>query len=385
VSAKRRRVLAVVGTRPEAVKMAPVIAELRRAVWADVVVLATAQHRDILDQVLKPFGIEPDLDLNVMQPNQTLASLTARLMVGLDDVLGRLCPDAVLAQGDTTTVMSCSLASFYHRVPFGHIEAGLRTGNLYNPFPEEANRMIAGCLARWHFAPTAGARTNLLRSGVDSKDIFISGNTVIDALLETARAQPELPFLVPDEARLILITAHRRESFGAPFKDICAALATLASNNPNDVFVYPVHPNPNVREVVYERLGQIRNMRVCDPLDYRSFVAAMQRAHLVITDSGGVQEEAPALGRPVLVLRNETERPEAVEFGVAQLVGTDFTTIVSTAQRLLDDPTVWRTMARGVSPYGDGFAAQRIVSRMAVDLCPDSIETFPQEFSPEAV
>jgi len=384
VSVTKRRVLAVVGTRPEAIKMAPVIAELRRAAWAEVIVLATAQHRDILDQVLKPFGIEPDLDLNVMQPNQTLASLTAKLMLGLDDVLARIRPDAVLAQGDTTTVMSCALASLYHRVPFGHIEAGLRTGNLYNPFPEEANRMIAGCLAKWHFAPTAGARANLLRSGVDAKDIFVSGNTVIDALLATAQAQPALPFAVPDQSRLILITAHRRESFGAPFEAICAALAALATDNPNDLFVYPVHPNPNVRQLVHERLGQISNMLLCEPLDYRSFVAAMQRAYIVITDSGGVQEEAPALGRPVLVLRNETERPEAVGFGVAKLVGTDVTTIVSTAQRLLDDTKAWRAMARGVSPYGDGLASQRIAARLAVDLAPDSNKSLPQEFSPAA-
>lgn len=359
-----KRILCVVGTRPEAIKMAPVILALRREPWATVRVLATAQHRHMLDQVLDFFGIEPDIDLDIMRPNQALTTLTARLLLDLDDVLQAEKPDVVLVQGDTTTVMTVALACFYHRIPIGHVEAGLRTWDMHNPFPEEANRVIAGKLATWHFAPTEGSRRNLLREGVADADIRVTGNTVIDALLLTAAKNVEIGVPLDPARRLVLVTSHRRENFGEPFRAICGALRDLAQANPHVQFLYPVHPNPNVKDVAHETLAELPNFLLCDPLDYAPFVAAMKRAHFVISDSGGVQEEAPALARPVLVLRDETERPEAVEQGVVRLVGSNRDRIVSEAQRLLDDGRVYAQMARGVSPYGDGKASERIVSTL---------------------
>ncbi len=355
-------VLCIIGTRPEAIKMAPVVLALKNESWVDVRVLATAQHRHMLDQVNEFFGISPDIDLNIMRPNQALTTLTARLLLELDDVLQAERPDAVLVQGDTTTVMTVALACFYHRIPIGHVEAGLRTWDMQNPFPEEANRVIAGKLARWHFAPTEGSRQNLLKEGVADADIIVTGNTVIDALLMTAAKNPSLDIPLDPAKRLVLVTSHRRENFGEPFRNICRALRTLARNNPGVQFLYPVHPNPNVKEVAYEFLAGLPNFMLCAPLDYAPFIAAMQRAHIILTDSGGVQEEAPALGKPVLVLRDETERPEAVDQGVVKLVGPNYESIVQEAQRLLDDDVAYRAMARGVSPYGDGHAAERIVS-----------------------
>lgn len=359
------KILCVVGTRPEAIKMAPVILAMRASGAFNCVVLATAQHRQMLDQVLNFFGIEPDIDLDIMQPNQTLAGLTSRLLDQLDAVLERERPDAVLVQGDTTTVLTAALACFYRRIPVGHVEAGLRTGDLQNPFPEEANRVIAGRLARWHFAPTDGSRGNLLREGIPESQVLVTGNTVIDALLATAR-RDDLGFAldIPESRRMVLVTAHRRENFGAPFEEVCRALRTLACNNPQVQFVYPVHPNPNVRDVAHGTLADLPNMNLCAPLDYAPFVGAMKRAHLIISDSGGVQEEAPALGKPVLVLRDETERPEAVEEGVVKLVGPHYEAIVAEAQKLLDDSLAYAAMARGVSPYGDGKAAGRIVQTL---------------------
>jgi UDP-N-acetylglucosamine 2-epimerase (non-hydrolysing) len=362
------RILAVIGTRPEAVKMAPVILALRKKAKFNVRVLATAQHRHMLDQVLGFFATEPDLDLDIMRPNQALTTLTARLLLDLDDVLSAEKPDVVLAQGDTTTVMTVALACFYHRIPFGHVEAGLRTWDLSNPFPEEANRVIAGKLAKWHFAPTEGAKQNLLKDGVSESSIFVTGNTVIDALLMTAAKDLDIGISLEQTKRLVLVTAHRRENFGAPFRSVCSALRRLAIANPEVEFLYPVHPNPNVKDVAYETLSGLRNFRLCEPLDYAPFVAAMKRSYFIISDSGGVQEEAPALGKPVLVLRNETERPEAVNQGVVKLVGTDEDMIVAEAQRLLDAAAAYRAMARGVSPYGDGKAAERIVKILARDL-----------------
>lgn len=354
------KVLCMVGTRPEAVKMAPVILALQKAPGIHCRVVATAQHRHMLDQVMAFFGIRPDIDLDIMRPNQQLASLTARLLTEIDAVLDSEKPDAVLAQGDTTTVMTVALACFYRRIPFGHVEAGLRTGDLQNPFPEEANRVIAGRLTRWHFAPTQSSRSNLLNEGVADADITVTGNTVIDALLMTASRDLPLPLEIAPEARMVLVTAHRRENFGQPFEEVCRALRTLAQRNPAVQFVYPVHPNPNVKDVVHRTLAGLSNFTLCEPLDYAPFVAAMKRAHLIISDSGGVQEEAPALAKPVLVLRDETERPEAVHEGVVKLVGPHFDAIVDNAQRLLDDPQAYAAMARGVSPYGDGKAAGRI-------------------------
>lgn len=356
------KILCVVGTRPEAIKMAPVILALKKEPWADVRVLATAQHRHMLDQVLNFFGIEPDIDLDIMRPNQALTTLTARLLLDLDDVLLAEQPDVVLVQGDTTTVMTVALACFYHRIPIGHVEAGLRTWDMENPFPEEANRVIAGRLARWHFAPTESSRKNLLREGISESAITVTGNTVIDALLMTAKKDLELGIDVDKSKRLILVTSHRRENFGEPFRNICRALHTLAERNPDVQFLYPVHPNPNVKDVAHQMLGTSANIHLCEPLDYAPFVAAMQRSYLIISDSGGVQEEAPALGKPVLVLRDETERPEAVEQQVVKLVGSDYDMIVSETQRLLDDETAYKAMSRGISPYGDGHGAERIVN-----------------------
>lgn len=357
----KHKIICVVGTRPEAIKMAPVIMALKAEPWTDVLVLATAQHRHMLDQVLLFFNIEADIDLNIMRPNQALTTLTARLLLKLDEVFQAEKPDVVLAQGDTTTVMAVALACFYHRIPFGHVEAGLRTWDLQNPFPEEANRVIAGRLARWHFAPTENSRQNLLREGVSDVAIVVTGNTVIDALIMTAAKELELGVALDESKRLVLVTCHRRENFGKPFRNICRAMRTMAERNADIQILYPVHPNPNVRDVAHELLGDCRGIVLCEPLDYAPFIAAMKKAYLIISDSGGVQEEAPALGKPVLVLRDETERPEAVERGVVKLVGADYDRILSEAQRLLDDESAYREMARGLSPYGDGHAAERIV------------------------
>jgi UDP-N-acetylglucosamine 2-epimerase (non-hydrolysing) len=286
------------------------------------------------------------------------------LLLDLDDVLLSEKPDAVLVQGDTTTVMTVALACFYQRIPIGHVEAGLRTWDMQNPFPEEANRVITGKLAKWHFAPTEGARQNLLKEGVPDNAILVTGNTVIDALLMTASRDLEIGMDLDPQKRLVLVTSHRRENFGEPFRNICRALRTLAKNNPDVQFLYPVHPNPNIKAVAHEFLVNLPNFTLCEPLDYSPFIAAMKRAYIILTDSGGVQEEAPALGKPVLVLRDETERPEAVEHGVVKLVGPNYERIVEEAQRLLDDESAYCAMARGVSPYGDGQAAGRIVQAL---------------------
>lgn len=363
-----KKITVVIGTRPEAIKMAPVILALRQESWAKVTVLATAQHRNMLDQVNQFFGVNPDIDLNIMRPNQELTTLTARLLIEMDAVLKSEKPDVVLIQGDTTTVMAMALACFYHRIPVGHVEAGLRTWNIQNPFPEEANRVITGKLARWHFAPTEGSRQNLLKDGGSNEDIFVTGNTVIDALLMTAAKNPPLPISIDPGRRMILVTSHRRENFGEPFLNICRALKSLAVDNPDVQFLYPVHPNPNIKNVAFELLSQLPNFILCEPLDYAPFIAAMKRSHLILTDSGGVQEEAPALGKPVLVLREETERPEAVTEGVVKLVGSDQERIVAETQRLLDDQSAYQSMARGVSPYGDGKASDRIVKALKQSL-----------------
>jgi UDP-N-acetylglucosamine 2-epimerase (non-hydrolysing) len=356
------KIMCTVGTRPEAIKMAPVILALKQQAWAEVRVLATAQHRHMLDQVMTFFDIVPDIDLNIMKPNQTLTELTARLLLELDKVLLEEKPDVVLAQGDTTTVFAMALACFYRRIPFGHVEAGLRTWDMQNPFPEEANRVLAGRLTRWHFAPTESSKANLLREGIPSQDITVTGNTVIDALLMTAAKDLTLGIDLDESKRLILVTSHRRENFGAPFMEICRALKTLAERNSDVQILYPVHPNPNVKDVAYEVLGNTPNIILCDPLDYAPFIAAMKKSYLIISDSGGVQEEAPALGVPVLVLRDETERPEAVDMGVVKLVGPNHGRILEEAQTLLDSSAAYQAMARGVSPYGDGKGAERIVA-----------------------
>ncbi|UUZ65749.1 UDP-N-acetylglucosamine 2-epimerase (non-hydrolyzing) [Polaromonas sp. P1-6] len=355
------KIICVVGTRPEAIKMAPVILALRQTPWAHVRVLATAQHREMLDDALSVFDIVPDIDLDIMRPRQSLPELTARLLTALDRVMADEAPDVVLAQGDTTTVLATAMASFYRRIPFCHVEAGLRTHDFSNPFPEEMNRVLAGHLARLHFAPTEQAKSNLRKEGVAAERIFVTGNTVIDALLSVAAKNAELDIEVPMGKRLVLLTAHRRENFGAPLDEIFDAVLTLAKRHPELHFVYPVHPNPRVAEPAKNRFENVSGVTLCSPLGYAQMVTLMKHSWLILTDSGGLQEEAPALGKPVLVLRDETERPEAVEAGVAQLVGHDPERIVAWVEKLLSNEAAYRAMATGVSPYGDGHAAQRIV------------------------
>lgn len=359
---RRRKILCTVGTRPEVIKMAPVIRQLQREDWAIVQVLATAQHREMLDQVLGIFEIAPDFDLDLMRPDQQLADLTARLLLELDRTFAAERPDCVLAQGDTTTVLATALACFYRRIPFLHVEAGLRTGNPDNPFPEEMNRVLVSRLARFHFAPTAGARANLLREGLASDAIAVTGNTVIDALMWVAAKDIPIGIQLDPNRRLIVVTAHRRENFGAPLLDICRALRRLAEHNPDVEIVYPVHPNPNVRVPVERELGGHPRIRLCEPLAYGPFVSLLKRAYLIMTDSGGIQEEAPALGKPVLVLRSETERPEAVEAGVVRVIGARAEMVEKHAQELLDSPGAYHAMAKGCSPYGDGHATERILA-----------------------
>lgn len=363
-----KKILCTIGTRPEAIKMAPVIRALQAAPGFDCRVLATAQHRQMLDQVLQVFGIVPDIDLNIMRPGQTLNGLTGRLLVALEKVLADETPDAVLAQGDTTTVLATALAAFHDRIPFGHVEAGLRTGDLGNPFPEEMNRVVASRLTRWHFAPTRLTADRLLAEGTPAADIHVTGNTVIDALHHVAAGRPGTGLPLDPSRRLLLVTLHRRENFGAPLRRICDALARLIAANPDVQMLLPVHHNPNVRGTLQERFGAMPRVLLCEPLDYPAFVGAMQRATLILSDSGGVQEEAPALGKPVLVLRETTERPEAVTAGVARLIGTETDPIVAAAQELLDDPAAYAAMARHASPYGDGRAAARIVDALRRDL-----------------
>lgn len=340
--------------------MAPVIAALKTANWAEVVVVSTGQHRELVYQTLGMFGLVPDIDLDVMTPNQSLAGLSSRIFSGLDPLLAERPYDLILVQGDTTSVMVASLASFYRKVPIGHVEAGLRTHDITTPFPEELNRVVTSIVTNLHFAPTERARQNLLDERIPDERIFVTGNTVIDALLEIA--QRDLPCHYPSVPgnRLVLVTAHRRENFGEPLAGICAAIRHLHDQHPDLEFVYPVHPNPNVREPVHRLLGGLDRVHLIAPADYSMLVMLMKHSHFVLTDSGGIQEEAPALAKPVLVMRDETERPEAVEAGVAVLVGADTTRIVAAAERLLADPDYYEQLARGGSPYGDGRAAQRI-------------------------
>ncbi len=367
------KVAVIFGTRPEAIKLAPVVLALKDHPAFTCHVCVTAQHRQMLDQVLEVFGLTPDADLDLMQPNQTLGRLTARAVEALDGYLARERPRLVLVQGDTTTVFCAALAAFYHRVPVGHVEAGLRTGNLHSPWPEEANRVLTTRLTDLHFAPTETSRRNLLDEGVPAERIFVTGNTVIDALFlaraKVRAAPPAIPGLSAETLDswrgkpVVLITGHRRENHGAGFDSICRAVAELARRFPEAQFVYPVHLNPNVREPVGRILGVGRagNVHLIDPLAYLPFVALLERAAVVLTDSGGIQEEAPSLGKPVLVMRDTTERPEAVTAGTVKLVGTDFDAIVSETARLLTDREAYEAMARAHNPYGDGLATGRIV------------------------
>jgi UDP-N-acetylglucosamine 2-epimerase (non-hydrolysing) len=363
-------IASIVGTRPEAIKMAPVIKALGEAAWCQSRVIATAQHRELLDQVFRLFDIGVDVDLNVMQDAQSLSGLTARLYEGLDRAYSHIGPDFVLAQGDTTTVKVAAMVAFYRGIPFGHVEAGLRSGDLSNPFPEELNRIVASRVASLHFAPTTGAREALLREGIADKSIHVTGNTVIDALLDVASRPLAAPLHLPGGHRVLLLTTHRRENFGAPMGRIFRAIRRLVNCHPDVSVVYPVHPNPHVAMMAREMLGGLDRVHLIAPLDYAALVWVLKRCKLVLTDSGGLQEEAPALGKPVLVMRDETERPEAIQLGVARLVGTCEEEILYHASRLLDDEVAYRAMARAVSPYGDGAAASRIVNVLAERCCP---------------
>jgi UDP-N-acetylglucosamine 2-epimerase len=372
------RVLCILGTRPEAIKLAPVILELHKhAQDISSRVCITAQHRQMLDQALGLFGIVPDVDLDLMQPGQDLPNLTARVITSVSRVLESEKPQVILVQGDTTTVMAAALAGFYQKVAVGHVEAGLRSYDRYSPFPEEINRRIATVLTTYHFAPTENARQALLAEGISTDSIFVTGNTVIDALKMIAnKAIPSEAGCLLDRAgllhtanggqsdvrKLILVTAHRRENFGARFESICTGLKALVEHNPDIVLIYPVHLNPNVREPVFRILGNTDRVLLTDPVDYDTVVHLMKAAYLVLTDSGGIQEEAPALGKPVLVLRTETERPEAVLAGTAKLVGFGSALIVEETERLLRDDSAYQKMSQAVSPYGDGHAAERIVA-----------------------
>lgn len=372
------KIAVIFGTRPEAIKLCPVVLALKADPAFDCQVCVTGQHREMLRQVLDVFGVVPDVDLALMQPNQTLAGLTARAMTALDEYLSREKPDIVMVQGDTTTVLCGALAAFYHHIPVAHVEAGLRTGNLYSPWPEEGNRLLTTRLTRWHFCPTENNKTNLLREGVNPADIYVVGNTVIDALLyakKKVEAKLGRNCRGEERRRSVLITGHRRENFGDGFEHICNAIKKLATEFPNVDFIYPVHMNPNVREPVARILGRmvdasqtsqtfqtsLPNVRLIEPQSYLPFVELMMNADLILTDSGGVQEEAPSLGKPVLVMRDTTERPEAVTAGTVKLVGTSAEAIYENVRKLLTEKAEYDKMSMSVNPYGDGKAVGRIL------------------------
>jgi UDP-N-acetylglucosamine 2-epimerase (non-hydrolysing) len=379
---KRPRVIVVFGTRPEAIKLAPVVHELRRRKEVETVVCVTGQHRQMLDQVLTVFQITPDVDLNLMQPNQDLTSLTASTLVALREVFAERSPAYVVVQGDTTTTFAASLAAFYQRVPVAHVEAGLRTGNMLSPWPEEMNRVVTTRLTSIHFPPTKTSKENLRREGIPAKRIHVTGNTVVDALLQISghldrdpalerKAAAQFSFL-SDDKELLLVTGHRRESFGGGLDSICHALVDITSRNKHVEVVYPVHLNPNVRDAAGRILRGVERIHMIEPVDYLPLVYLLRRCRFVLTDSGGIQEEAPALGKPVLVLRNNTERPEGISAGTARLVGTDRRKILGEAERLLSDARHYKKMSRAHNPYGDGNASKRIADVLVRELTPRS-------------
>jgi len=386
---KNIKVLIVFGTRPEAIKMAPVIKqfELNKDKF-DTIVCVTAQHREMLDQVLELFEIDPDYDLDLMTDNQTLPALTSKVLLGITKVIEKERPVLVCVQGDTTTTFVSALAAYYLKIPVAHIEAGLRTQNKYSPFPEEINRRLTSHLADYHFTPTKEAQNNLIKEGIPETSIFVTGNTVIDALKwmikkqnETSSEEKWKEFFLSqynisfsNPTKTILVTGHRRESFGEGFKSICTALSILAEDNPAIQIVYPVHLNPNVQKPVYSILGNIRNVSLIPPLDYEPFTYLMNKCYLILTDSGGIQEEAPTLGKPVLVMRDTTERPEGIKAGTAKLVGTDSKTIVSETEKLLYDKVEYEKMAKAINPYGNGNSAKKIVNFISVALRVDNFQ-----------
>jgi len=375
---KKTKILLVFGTRPEAIKMAPLVKYLQGVSNFDARVCVTGQHREMLDQVLSLFGIAPDFDLNLMRKGQDLTDITAGVLLGMRGVLKQWAPQVVLVHGDTSTTLSASLAAYYERVAVGHVEAGLRTGDLFSPWPEEANRKLTSILARWHFSPTDTSKGNLLKEGIPSGSIYVTGNTVIDSLLqvrdktntnEALRTELERRFLfVRSDSQLILVTGHRRENFGGGFERICSALLELAMRHPEAEIVYPVHLNPHVREPVMRLLNRVRNIHLIEPLEYLPFVYLMDRSKLILTDSGGIQEEAPSLGKPVLVMRDTTERPEAVSAGTVKLVGTDVRSIVDSTSLLLTDSAAYEAMSFAHNPYGDGRACERITDALLQQL-----------------
>lgn len=351
------KVMPIFGTRPEAIKMAPVVHTLSSDERFEVIITVTAQHREMLDQFLRFFEMQPRYDLNIMREGQTLADITSKAVKGIDKVLRDEKPDLILVQGDTTTAFVGALVAYYHKIPCGHIEAGLRTKDKFAPFPEEINRRLIGAIADLHFAPTQGAKRNLLNEGVNEGNIFVTGNTVVDALLWTLKRLPEPS---KGKAKMILVTAHRRENWGEPMERICRALRRIADKFPDVRIVFPMHKNPVVRKVAYREMGGHERIQLCEPPDYFEFVRLLRDSYLIVTDSGGVQEEAPTLGKPVLVLREKTERPEAVEAGVVKIVGTDEERIVDEVSKLITDDSAYKAMQRPVNPYGDGKASQRI-------------------------
>lgn len=371
----KKKVLTVFGTRPEAIKMAPLVHALAADERFEAKCCVTAQHREMLDQVLELFGIKPDYDLNLMKAGQSLNDVTARILLELKPVLQEFKPDVILVHGDTATTFAASLAAYYEQIEVGHVEAGLRTGNIYSPWPEEANRKLTGALTKYHFAPTENSQNNLLKENTNPADISITGNTVIDALLMVKdkidndaalneQLAAQFPMLKEDK-KLILVTGHRRESFGGGFERICEALARTAKKNPDAQILYPVHLNPNVREPVNRILSNVDNVHLIEPQQYLPFIYLMSRAHIILTDSGGIQEEAPSLGKPVLVMRDTTERPEAVAAGTVKLVGTDIDKIVTGLEVLLKDEEAYKAMSFAHNPYGDGLACQRILDELA--------------------
>ncbi|HEX2962630.1 MAG TPA: UDP-N-acetylglucosamine 2-epimerase (non-hydrolyzing) [Ignavibacteriales bacterium] len=362
-----KKIAVIFGTRPDTIKMAPIIQEIKKnSKQFELLTIATAQHRQMLDQVLQVFDIKPDYDLNIMKPKQTLASITKNTIEELDNVFSKEKPDMVLVQGDTTTTFVGSLASFYRQIPVGHIEAGLRTNDKANPFPEEINRRLTSSITELHFAPTETAKKALLKENIDRKTVFVTGNTVIDALKVSVKKKykfsiMKLNELVGQKKKIVLLTMHRRENWGAPMQGACDAVKRLAMAYPELNFVFPVHLNPIVRDVVFPTLGKIENVHLIEPLDYMDFVNLMAKSYLIITDSGGVQEEGPHFGIPILVLRKVTERPEAVKYGTVRLVGLDENKIYSTAKKLIDDKAYYNKIASAVNPYGDGLSAKRTV------------------------
>ena len=381
-----KKVMLVFGTRPEAIKMAPLVKEFQKQPKrVETVVCVTGQHREMLDQVLKIFDIKPDYDLNIMKQGQDLYDVTARVLTGMRDVLKEVKPDVVLVHGDTTTSTAAALAAFYQQIPVGHVEAGLRTHNIYSPWPEEMNRLLTGRLATYHFSPTPLSRNNLIKESVDDRNIIITGNTVIDALywvVDKIKNNKELDNELEDilskagydvnrlnnGKKLVLITGHRRENFGGGFINMCTAIKDLTVKYPDLDFVYPMHLNPNVRKPIHEVFGEnlsgLKNMFFIEPLEYLSFVYLMEKSSIVLTDSGGIQEEAPGLGKPVLVMRDTTERPEALDAGTVKLVGTDYNKIVNEVSSLIDDKAAYEKMSKAVNPYGDGLACGRIVNAL---------------------